>query len=65
MILTIISQVKKNSYRPETNETFTEIQEIEIDNFRWDKNHKFSFVRKGYSYCEYLEDNQEILRLTD
>ena len=65
MKLTIMSRVKRYSYQTKAVETFTDIEEIEIDRVRWEENHKFSFVRKGYCQYEYLEDNQEILRLTD
>ena len=65
MKLTIISRVKRYSYQTQRDEIFTDIEEIEIDRVRWETNHTFSYVKKGHCQYEYLEDNQEILRLTD
>lgn len=65
MKLTIISRVKRYSYQTKAVETFTDIEEIEVKEIRWEENHKLYFVRKGHCQYEYLEDNQEILRLTD
>ncbi len=61
MKLTIISRVKKIM----EDEFFTKIEEIEVQEIRWEENHVLFFIRKGYAHYEHLEDNQEILRLTD
>ena len=65
MKLTIISRYKRYNFQTEKDEVFTNISEIEVEDIRWEENHKLSFIRKGYNQYEYLEDYQEILRLTD
>lgn len=65
MKLTIMSRIKRYDFQTKKDEVFIDIAEIEISDIRWGENHKLSFIRKGYNQYEYLEDNQEILRLTD
>lgn len=46
----------------------TEIEEIEIETFRWDDNHKFQYVPiwNGHSACRFitLEQNEDIVGLS-
>ena len=40
---------------------FSEIEEIEIDHFRWDTGHKLYYVRKGNAHFETLKDNEDLV----
>ena len=46
----------------------TEIEEIDIETFRWDDNHKFQYVPiwNGYSACRFitLKENEDIVGLS-
>lgn len=46
------------------NFTFFEYSNIEIETFRWSKNHKFEYIIKGDNHHRTLEDNEEIIGLT-
>lgn len=45
------------------DEYYTEIDEIELESFRWNKNHQFEFVAKNSNRWRTLEQNQEIMGL--
>ena len=40
---------------------FYEYEDFEIESFRWEKNHVFSYVRKGAPCWEHLEDDEELV----
>lgn len=44
-------------------ERFIEIEEFEIESFRWDVGHEFAYVRKGGARWEKLEPNEDIMGL--
>lgn len=42
---------------------YYQIDEIEIESFRWNKNHEFQYVAKNSCIWSKLEPNQEIVGL--
>lgn len=44
--------------------TFFECTTIEIECFRWFKNHEFKYVVKGDNHYRSLKDNEEIIGLS-
>ena len=46
-----------------TGEIYYEYEQIEIETFRWDREHEFWYVRKGSNHWSKLEKEQEIVGL--
>lgn len=44
-----------------TGEYYYEYEQIEIEVFRWGKNHEFFYVAKGSNQWRTLKENQEIV----
>lgn len=42
---------------------FDEINEIEIESFRWNPLHEFEYIRKGSPIWQKLKSNQDIMGL--
>lgn len=40
---------------------FYEYETFEIESFRWEKRHVFSYVKKGVSRWKYLESDEELV----
>ena len=57
MTITILKKRKD----VEADVPFSDIEEIEIDTFRWDTGHKFHYVRKGNAHFETLRDNEDLI----
>lgn len=57
MTITILR--KKLDYS--SNYPYSEIEEIEICEYRWECGHKLSFVRKNSAHFENLKDNEDII----
>ena len=45
------------------NEFYYQVDELEIESFRWNKNHEFQYIVKDSPFWVKLEPNQEIVGL--
>ena len=46
-----------------TGEYYYKYEQVEIESYRWGKNHEFTYVKKGSNRWSKLEPNEEIVGL--
>lgn len=46
-----------------SRETYCDYREIEIESFKWLKNHQLEYVPKGYARYFKLEKNEELIKM--